>query len=104
MHDRPGLEEVMFLGAVALFAVFGASGRILYRWEAQSRFTLRTLGNLMVSVFTSMVVGFALWDMLEAKPTLLTAVMGAAAWLGGDVIDSVARRVLGEKFAPPELK
>lgn len=97
MHDRPGLEEMMFLGAVALFAVFGASGRILYRWEAQSRFTLRTLGNLMVSVFTSMLVGFALWDELAAKPMMLTAIMGAAAWLGGDVIDVLARKLLGDK-------
>lgn len=92
----------MFLSAVALFAVFGASGRILYRWEAQSRFTLRTLGNLMVSVFTSMLVGFALWDELAARPMLLTAIMGAAAWLGGDVIDALARKLLGDKL--PEAK
>lgn len=96
MQDRPGVEELMLLAAAALFALFGASGRILYRWERESRFGLRMLGNLMVSVFTSMVVGLALWDMLATKPMLLTAIMGAAAWLGGDVIDRVARRVLGD--------
>ena len=104
MNDRPGIETAMFLAAVGLFALFGASSRILYRWEAESRFGLRMLGNLMVSVFTSMLVGFACWDLLADKPMLLTAVMGSAAWLGGDVIDAIAMRVLGEQIKTPSTR
>ena len=95
MNDgRRGLEIFFFLLAIGLFALFGGGARLLYRWEQLTqRSWPRIVGTLMVSVFAAWLVGLALWEYLEAKPALLLAMTGAASWLGGEIVDRIARKL-----------
>lgn len=92
--DRKGIEAATLLILAALLAIFGAGARLLRESKNAPAFA-RSIGNLMVSIFSAWLVGLALWETMgEQHPELLLAMSGAAAWLGGDVIDRIARWLL----------
>lgn len=89
--DDP-IPEHFFL-AIFLFALFGGCGRLLFLWDAQTRWQ-RQLGSLILSVFGAFLVGLYFWETLD--PPVLLAASGAMAAAGGEVVERLAR-VMAER-------
>lgn len=86
----------MYLAASGLFALFGASAKLLYKWEPRP--WRRSVGTLMVSVFAAWVTGLYLWDTFQSRPAMLLAIVGSASWAGTAMLDRLgieAKRLLG---------
>lgn len=92
---RRGIEAVTFFCVIGLLALFGASAKILTRWETEARSVARVVGSCMISVFVACVVGLVLIEIMADRPMLLLGIAAAAGYLGVEIADSVMRRVLG---------
>lgn len=77
-----------FFLAIFLFALFGGVGRLLFLWDAETRWQ-RQAGSLILAVFGAFLVGLYFWDTL--KPPVLLAACGAMAAAGGEVVERLAR-------------
>lgn len=82
----PSPEHFFF--ALFLFSLFGGVGRLLFLWDATTRWQ-RQLGSLLLSVFGSWMVGLYFWDSL--RPPVLLATAGAMSAVGGEFVERVAR-------------
>lgn len=90
-HD-PHPDRDFWLIAL-LLGLGGGISRLLYTWDAQ-RNVVRMIGAVCTSMFVAVVVGLALYEQLVEHPSALLAVIGAAAWLGGDLVEQIARRIV----------
>lgn len=97
--DRRTLDTAIWLCLIGLFALFGASAKLLYNWRP-THWT-HAVGSLMVSVFAAWLVGLMLWKWLETQPAVLFAITGSASWLGSELIDKFTRAVLERKILGP---
>src|SRR5512143_3276360 len=88
--DKRTLDTFIWLLLIALFALFGASAKLLYSWHPTP--WTRTLGSLMTSIFAAWLVGLSIWRFVGQSPELLFVATGSAAWIGGEVIDRIVRR------------
>jgi peptidoglycan/LPS O-acetylase OafA/YrhL len=88
MLDDPDPEH--FFLALFLFSLFGGLGRLLFLWDAQTRWQ-RHAGSLMLSVFGAWLVGLYFWESL--RPPVLLATAGAMSAAGGEVVERIARRM-----------
>jgi len=93
MSERHAIGDLGILIAVAAIALFFGASKLLIIWTP-ARSMARALGNLMVSVCSAVLVGLVLHDPLSDQPELLVACAGAAAWIGGDVMDRLAKVLL----------
>ena len=103
--DRQGIETFLFFALVGLLSLFGASAKLLTRWETEARSVVRMLGSCMVSTFVAVVVGLLFVEVMRDRPLLLLGLCGAAGYLGVEIADSVMRRALGltkVPLLPPE--
>lgn len=91
MPQREGIENLTTFLLVGLLALFGGAARLLYKWPAKS--TLGSLGNLMTSVFAAVIVGLLGWEQMgTVHPAIWAGLIGLGAWVGGDLLDRLARR------------
>ena len=91
-HDpRENLPTLLLFAAIGIFALFGASARLFYRYDATTP-AVRRIGQLMASVFAAWLVGLLLWEQLAARPALLLGLTGMASWAGAEGVDALVRR------------
>lgn len=94
LPDRDGVGALTVIALAAFFSLFGAATRLIARWPEQKEWWV-ALGNLMVSMFASMLIGLIGWETFGVDhPAYFCALTASASWFGGEVIDRIGRKWL----------
>ena len=84
-HSKESVSSVgqqwTFLATACGLGTFIGCARLLAQWdENESRF--HQVGDVMLSIAASVLIGLYLWEPLFQHPTTLMAVMGSGGWYG----------------------
>lgn len=94
---RP-LDERWGLAALVAIATFGGLvgvGKVLSRWGGPDHKGLVVaFGNVLVSIAGGLLVGFMLIEAFPSRPMLVVGLSGLGAWLGGGLLEPLARRLV----------
>ena len=106
MFDRPNAGELAVILIALIVAIMGGSARLVYEWKPIKPL-MRWVTNMIVSVFAATIIGLLTWEWLSGtRPAIWAAMCGISAWIGGDIVDRIARRMVKaiDKFVTVETK